>query len=178
MVAKKDLPAEQDFSPAVKLAKAKALYVVKGVERQEIAKRFNVPPATVSTWINRGGWVAEKEKRLENIEKATFARANDQDEGFLASMASQSEELAEDSMQMARDAITEGLGATRELQQASQSVKNFVDVYFKARKLDRSSSEVNVRAEIVLRLPGEDPPINVTPVEIDRKNEALHAPRE
>lgn len=164
MVAHDNKPSESTWHSASTIAKVKALYVVKGVNRNTIADQFKLPVATIATWITRGGWVAERERRLNRLEESSFARANDQDEAFLSSMALQSEELAESGMQVARDAVEEGLSGTRELQQASQSVKNFVDIYFKARKLDRASADISIRADLVFRLPTEEPK-NVTPLE-------------
>ena len=59
---------ERTYHAVSTIAKARTMYVVKGVKRQEIADKLKVPACTVSTWINRGGWIDERNKRLERIE--------------------------------------------------------------------------------------------------------------
>jgi predicted DNA-binding protein YlxM (UPF0122 family) len=169
---------DRTFHGRAIISKARTLYVVKGIDRSEIAEKLGVLPDTVSNWIFKGGWKAERDRRLQKFEESALAHAQDEHSAFLASVSSQVEELTEDSLEVSRQAVKGGIKNTRELQQASQSAKNYLEMYFKANKLDRGSADINVRAEIVLRLPGEDPPINVTPTEIDRKNEALNAPKE
>lgn len=162
MVAQSLATTESKFHSPALIARARSLYIVKGLSLSEIATKLDVPMGTVGNWSCRNGWMAERIKRQERLERELEARAEGEDEAFLRSIASQTEELTEDSLQVAREAVGEGLAGTRELQQASQSVKNFVDIYFKARRLDRQQVDVNVRADLVFRLPTEEPK-NVTP---------------
>lgn len=160
-----DLPALKPvYHSATTIAKARTLYIVKGLSTSQVSDKLDVPFGTVCGWINKGAWTAEREKRLNKLEIAATARADDDHAAFLASVSSEVEELTHDSLEVSRQAIAGGLKTTRELQQASQSAKNFLDMYMRANKLDRSAAEVNIKADLVFRLPTEEPR-NVTPIE-------------
>lgn len=146
MVAPSDKIKKRQKFPTSVLAQIRTLYVVKGLGPTEIAPRFNLVPTQISQMAIRYGWQEERQKRAKRLENQLATRAQDEHAAFMASMASQAEELAEDSLAVARDAVGAGLGATRELQQSSQSAKNFVDIYFKVNRLDanQGGSQVNI----------------------------------
>jgi hypothetical protein len=172
MVASTAIDAKPIYHSATTIAKARTLYIVKGLTTSQLSDKLDVPFGTVCGWINKGAWTAEREKRLNKLEIAATARADDDHAAFLASVSSEVEELTHDSLEVSRQAIAGGLKTTRELQQASQSAKNFLDMYMRANKLDRASAEVNIKADLVFRLPTEEPR-NVTPVETAPVTQAL-----
>jgi transposase-like protein len=139
------------------IAKAKALYLVKGLGPTEICERLNVPPDTLRNWTQRGNWTAERKARIIRLEQAALTRAHDENSAFLESMATQAEELAEDGMQLAREHVTSSSEfAARNFQSASQGIKNMVDVYFRARGIDAKntgSATINVQALFVSSAP-------------------------
>jgi len=139
------------------MAKAKALYVVKGLGPSEICKALDIPSDTMRNWTTRGQWVAERKARLARLEKNAVARATDENAAFLESMATQAEELAEDGMQLARDHVKSASDfAARNFQSATQGVKNVVDIYFKAKGLDGKNggnSVVNIGSVYVNNAP-------------------------
>lgn len=160
------LQREKRNFPATTIAQIRNLYVVKGLGPSDIATRLGMTRSQVSMMANRYEWVEERRKRIERLSSQLEARAHDEDAGFLASMAVQSEELAEDSMNSARLAASQGIGATRELQQASQSAKNFVDIYFKSRRLDTQQGAVVNIGSLYCSLTSQatpQPEKNVTP---------------
>lgn len=135
--------AGQRYSLAF-LTQARSLYVVKGMAPSEIARKLDAKPQAIRLLACRHGWGKEREDRLKRYENAIITRATNENASFLESMSAQSEELAEDSAMRAREALTHGLGASRELQQQSQSMKNFFDIWYKARGLDKQNSQVNI----------------------------------
>jgi predicted DNA-binding protein YlxM (UPF0122 family) len=176
MVASHVLDPKPTYHSAATIAKAKSLYIVKGWSASQIAAKFDIPSGSVSNWVFKGGWVAERERRLAKFEESQIASATDEHASFLASVSSEVEELTHDSLEVSRQAIAGGLKTTRELQQASQSAKNFLDMYMRANKLDRASAEVNIKADLVFRLPTEEPR-NVTPLETAPIPQALPEPQ-
>jgi len=156
MLAEKPKRKRTTYSPAT-IAKAKALYIVKGLGPTEICARTDVPGETLSNWIARGKWVSERKARQLRLERNAVARASDENAAFLESMATQAEELAEDGMQLAREHVQSGSEfAARNFQSATQGVKNVVDVYFKARGLDgkgNAGSVVNIGSVYVNQAP-------------------------
>lgn len=130
------------------IARAKALYVTKGIPPLEVATRMGISSSTLFTWINRYKWVEERERRARRIEERAEKRADDEVNAFLDSLATQTEELSEDAMQLAREYVeSRGEFAAKNLQAASQSLKNFVDVYFRARGIDGKNT-VNVSLNV------------------------------
>lgn len=140
------------------MAKAKALYIVKGLGPSEICKALDIPSDTMRNWTTRGQWVAERKARLARLEKNALARATDENAAFLESMASQAEDLAESGMEMARKHVASADDyAARNFQSATQGVKNVVDVYFKARGIDgkTTGSTLNIGSVYVNNVPLE-----------------------
>jgi methyl-accepting chemotaxis protein len=132
MLAEKTKRKRTTYSPAT-IAKAKALYIVKGLGPTEICAQTAVPHETLSNWIARGKWVSERKARQLRLERNAVARATDENAAFLESMATQAEELAEDGMELARVHVKSASDfAARNFQSATQGVKNVVDVYSEA----------------------------------------------
>jgi hypothetical protein len=156
MVADNTRKPRQHYSAAV-IAKCKALYVVKGLSPKDVVQRTGVSLEALGNWTQRYGWTAEKRARLTRLEKNAVTRAEDSNAGFLESMGTQAEEIAEDAMQMSREyAVARDPFAAKNLQSATQSVKNMVDVYFKARGLDGKNggnSVVNIGSVYVNNAP-------------------------
>lgn len=146
MVAPSKQPVSRKRFPSALVAQARTLYVVKGLGPKEVGEKLGLKRDQISQLAIRYGWGDERAKRLKRLENSLLARAEDEHNAFMVSMSSQAEELAEDSMGIARDSISRGIMATRELQQASQSAKNFVDIYFKVNRLDANSAgtQINV----------------------------------
>lgn len=158
MLSEKTKRKRATYAPAT-IAKAKALYIVKGLGPTEICAQISVPGETLSNWIARGKWVSERKARQQRLERNAIARATDENAAFLESMSTQAEELAEDGMQMAREYVqSSGEFAARNFQSATQGVKNVVDVYFRARGIDGKNTgnmTLNVGSIFVQAQPAE-----------------------
>jgi len=155
MVSTNTRKPRQHYSAAV-IAKCKALYVVKGLNPKDVSERTGVSCDALANWTSRYGWTAEKRARLSRLEKTAVTRAEDANAGFLESMGTQAEEIAEDAMQMSREyANARDPFAAKNLQSSTQSVKNMVDVFFKARGLDgkATGSTVNIGSVYVNNAP-------------------------
>jgi len=143
------------------IARAKALYVVKGIGQTEVATRLNVSSGTVANWVYKYGWVAEREKRVRRLEEMAVKRADDEVNAFMDSLAWQTEDLSEGALEMAREYVdSRGDFAAKNLQAASQSLKNFVDVYFRARGIDGKNTQnvtLNVQNIFASGKPAEKP---------------------
>jgi hypothetical protein len=98
---------------------------------------------------------------MRRIQERSEKRADDEVNAFLDSLATQTEELSEDAMQMAREYVeSRGEFAAKNLQAASQSLKNFVDVYFRARGIDGKTTQnltLNVQNIFASGKPAEKP---------------------
>ena len=131
---------ERTHYTAATVAKARALYVVKGVSLSEISVRLDIPLGTLGNWSAKGAWTVDKEKRQERLEKAFTARAEDDNAAFLESVRTQAEELTEDTFGVAREAIARGVDGAKELQMSSGALRNFFEVYRVSAGIDRNGS--------------------------------------
>jgi hypothetical protein len=133
------------YLPQNVIHQARALYVLKGMPRSEIAAKLNLPPDTVSRLVSRHGWAKELKARLARFESQQLANANDANAAFLESMALQSEELAEDGMQMAREFVQRRDDyAAKDFASATQGVKNLVEIFRKVRGIDGAGQSAGV----------------------------------
>jgi hypothetical protein len=131
--------------PAVVVAKAKALYVLKGMQPRDIALKLQVEPKTVSNWAAKYGWLKLRNSRLDQLEKAAEQTELSSDEEFASSIAAQTEDLAEDTFDLARKALT--AEDAKALAATSQAAVNFVKLYRQARGLDAAKSQtLNITA--------------------------------
>ena len=126
-------------------AQAKALYTIKGLSGPQIALKLGVPTGTIQSLIRRGAWSADRQRRMQLYERTVLSRAEDANAAFLESMATQSEELAEDGMQMAREVVHRRDDfAAKDFASATQGVKNLVEIFRKVRGIDGSSGGAGV----------------------------------
>lgn len=162
--------------PQPSIVQAKALYVVKGLSPRNIAPKVGLTAKQVQNLVSRYGWTPEREERIKRYEAKSMATTSDENTAFLESMASQSEEIAEDAMRMARrEANSRGKFAPKNLQASTQSVKNLVDVYFKARRIDSSSggNTLNIGSLFVNTSPIPRTETPVIPVLVDPRQVEL-----
>jgi hypothetical protein len=130
------------FYPPATIAKARALYIGKGLSITDVADKLKIPSGTVGRWCTKGGWTVEREKRAEKLEQVALARADDSNAAFMQSVATQTEDLTEDSFQIARNAIDDG--DAKSLQMASGAIRNFVDVYRTATGMNEKNAGASV----------------------------------
>lgn len=173
MVADSITPSERKYYPPATVAKARALYVVKGASLSEISAKLAVPMGTLSNWAAKAYWTADRDKRQQAIETTILARTEDSNVAFMTSVKTQAEELTEDSFQVARDAVASG--QAKELQMASGAIRNFVDVYRTAAGMnDKNQGQtINIGQFFV-----NAPPPEVNPVVDIPAQQALPAPKE
>lgn len=140
----KDLQKGTHF-PLSLVVQAKALYVVKGMNPKDIGEKLGVDPRKISNFASRNGWTKERARKLTRLENLAVASAQDANAAFLESMALQSEELAEDGMQMARETVTRrDEYAAKDFASTTQGVKNLVEIFRKVRGLDGQSASGGV----------------------------------
>ena len=127
------------------LVQAKALYVVKGLPIKETAERLGISRDKLARYVSRKGWVKERQRRLHRFENLVLTGAEDANAAFLESMALQSEELAEDGMQMARETVLRrDEFAAKDFASATQGVKNVVEIFRKVRGIDNGTTGAGV----------------------------------
>ena len=127
------------------LVQAKALYVVKGAPVKEISAKLGIDARKLSNYVVRFGWAKEREHRYKRLEAQALAHAQDANAAFLESMALQSEELAEDGMQMARETVLRrDEFAAKDFASATQGVKNVVEIFRKVRGIDNGTTGAGV----------------------------------
>jgi hypothetical protein len=129
--------AVKDPVPQALVVQAKALYVVKGMAVKLISDQLSIDSRKLSNLVVRLGWKKERDRRFTRYEALALSTAQDANAAFLESMALQSEELAEDGMQMAREVVTRrDEYAAKDFASATQGVKNLVEVFRKVRGID------------------------------------------
>jgi hypothetical protein len=159
---------QKQHYPLTIIAQAKGMYVVKGLSPKDIGPKLGVRTAQVQNWINKRGWKAERVARMQEFAARAESQMASSDEAFLQAMATQSEELAYDTFDVAREAVgrTGTEYAAKDLASASAATKNYLDVFMRARGLDRKSAQVTVSIGSLFigeQQAAEPKPIDVTP---------------
>lgn len=129
------------YSPAL-VARAKYLYLTKSLQPRAIAEQLGVDPITVQNWTRGRGWAAKRRVRLEAVDAKLAEKTETAQDELMLSLAPQTHELAEETMEFARETLRDrdakGLALT------SQALKNFVSVYRTAKGLDSASGAASI----------------------------------
>ena len=172
MVAKNSPSTDRSVYTRTTIAKARALFVVKGMSITQISEKMDVPQGTLANWSAKGLWAAERDKRVESFQNTVFAHAEDENAAFLSSVKTQAEELTEDAFQVARNAVDRD--SAKELQMASGAIRNFVEVYRVGAGLDQrngSGNTVNIGSIFCQMAPLEK---QAEPVSTDTAQQPKH----
>lgn len=152
------LAQESPCYPLTLIATAKALYLVNGLGPADIASKLGVSNETVWNWARSYGWTkARKDLFAAAIGPETVRGAV---QAKLEAIALESSDLAQRTLALASDAITDG--RTRDVMFAASAVKTFADVASKHSGND-ATAQVNVNLGFSLEGLYRPPEVNVTP---------------
>jgi len=145
--------------PLTTIASAKAHYLVNGLSASEVSHKVGVDVATIHYWARVHGWTTAR--------KSLYGSAISSDsvvgavKAKLESIALQSADLADRTLSLAIDAVTEG--RTRDVMFAASAIKTFADVASKHSGNDSASSSAQVNVTFSLSGLYRPDAVNVTP---------------
>lgn len=133
------------YYPADMRAKAKSLYLVKGLQPRDIATQLGVEPATISQWAFKLGWAQLRQRRLVELEKAAEGKTLAEGDEFMEIVAVESEEIALAGFQKARESTqSDSETAAKDFASWTSGVKNLVGMYRTAKGLDTQAGTAQI----------------------------------
>jgi len=156
-----------EINPAVE-AKARTLYLVRGMPPSAVAAELGVQPKAISDLASRRGWCKVRREVWQESDKASQAALSADVSRVMQGIALESEELTVGSLQLARESI-EAKDA-KSLSMSSSAIRNLVEVSRRIRGLDQQQTGLlggNVNFFVLQGVPQADKPtrepVNVTP---------------
>lgn len=154
------LETESNCYPLTIIALVKSLYLVNGLSPEAVSAKTGVEKSTISHWAMVHGW-AKQRKEIFNapISPETVRGAV---QAKLEAIALESSDLAQRTLALASDAITDG--RTRDVMFAASAVKTFADVASRHSGNDASATPaINVSFSLEGLYRPTDTVVNVTP---------------
>lgn len=151
MVATSTAPADAQekgltskLYPASVKARAKSLYLVKGLPPRDIADELGIPVGAIHDWSSRCGWTKTRAAKLLQLDGKLDSVIPGTDE-FMDVVAVESEDIALAGFQKARESTqSDSEFAAKDFASWTSGVKNLVGMYRTAKGLDTQAGTAQI----------------------------------